>query len=87
MVTILGGSIYIVQEVDNNGNITSEMFNNNREDAIKFLKYRHAIIKQEHKDWKEDVGINCFVWEKGNQYLKLYLKILEETNVCISKYD
>ena len=80
-------NIFIVQEVDSNGNTTSEMFNNDREKAIKFLKYRHAIIRQNHKDWKEEVGINYFAWEKENQYIKLYLKTLEETNVCSRKYD
>jgi len=80
-------SIYIVQTVDSDGNITSEMFNNDRERAIQFLKYQHAVIRQNHKDWDEEVGINYFAWQKGNHSVKLYLKILEETNVCSSKYN
>ena len=80
-------SVFIVQEVDSDGNITSEMFNNDREKAIGFLKYRHAIIRQNHRDWKEEIGINYFAWEKDNQYIKLYLKSLEGANVCNSKYD
>lgn len=68
---------YAVQEIDSNGNITTEMFNDNRENAIKYLKSRCAIIKQNHKGWQEENGINYYVWKKNEKYVKIYLKIME----------
>lgn len=71
-------NIYVVQEVDSDENITSELFNEDRDGAIRFLKTRHATIKQNHKDWEEEVDINYYAWHKDDKFIKLYLKILED---------
>ena len=71
----MDNSIYCVQEIDSDGNITTEMFNNNREEAINFLKTGYAIIKQNHKGWQEEDGINYYAWKKNEKYVKIYLKI------------
>lgn len=76
----MDNSIYCVQEIDSDDNITTEMFNNNREKAINFLKTRYAIIKQNHKGWNEEVGINYYAWKDGDKFVKLYLKIMEADN-------
>lgn len=70
--------IYIVQELDSEGNTTTQLFNDNRESAINYLKMRQAVIKQNNKDWQEEVGINYYEWRKDNQYIKLYMKVLED---------
>lgn len=70
--------IYIVQEVDSDGNITTQLFNENRENAVNYLKMRQAVIKQNNKDWQEEVGINYYEWKKDNKYIKLYMKVLED---------
>lgn len=72
--------IYVVQEVDSNGNVVTQLFNEDRKSAIDFLKTRHAIIKQSYKDWREEVGINYYKWQKDENYVELYLKILEDNN-------
>lgn len=72
--------IYIVQEVDSDGNVVTQLFNEDSKGASDFLKTRHAIIKQNHKDWQEEVGINYYKWQKDESYVELYLKILEENN-------
>ena len=70
--------IYIVQEVDSDGNITTQLFNENRESAINYLKMRQLVIKQNNKDWQEEVWINYYELRKNDKYIKLYMKVLED---------
>ena len=70
-------AIYSVYEIDNNDNMLCEFFSTRRDNAIEYLKTRQAIIEQELKNWRKEIGVNTCTWYNGDDFKKLTLDIME----------
>ena len=70
-------NIYTVVVEDSNGIRTTETFDDNQKQALAYLKGRHSIMKAMFNGWKEEVGINYYIWRNEKEFTKLYLEIVE----------
>ena len=69
--------LYSVEEEHSDDRLVSEFFNTRREDALLYLKQQAAIFDGVYKEWQKEKGINCYKWNNGKEYVKLYLEMLE----------
>lgn len=73
----VSNAAYAVYEKDDRNQYLCEYFGEDRNSAINYLKSRSAIIGQELKTWKKEIGVNRCTWRKDDHYRDIYLKIVE----------
>lgn len=69
--------VYSVYEKDERNQYLCEYFGTDRESAIKYLKMRVAILDQELKEWKKEVGIYYYIWRNEERFREIQLKVLD----------
>ena len=64
----MSNAAYAVYEKDDRNQYLCEYFGEDR---------NSAIIGQELKTWKKEIGVNRCTWRKDDHYRDIYLKIVE----------
>lgn len=62
---------YGVEEIDELDNMTCEVFGEDEEKAVNYLKQRHAILKSNLKDYEETKTENGYRFENGEKFVEV----------------
>lgn len=64
---------YGVEEIDELDNMTCEVFGEDKEKAVSYLKQRHAVLKSNLTGYEEIKTENGYKFENDNKFVEISL--------------
>lgn len=66
---------YKIIEKSSQNEITETNFQENEEDAIKYLEARCEALDSELEGWKKERGFNSCIWSKDKEFKLIYMQV------------